>query len=180
MLLNGAICSCSGQLFTMNIKHVFTAALSLSLVACLSDADTKAPATGNGGQAELLNDSANFTTIQWLDSVQDLGKIREGQKLEVTFRMKNIGNKPLVVQSVSASCGCTVPSKPEEPVMPGAEASIKAIFDSQGRSGMNHKTLTVMANTAGSQSHVLEFNVEVIGSTEGPRASNLQPVKPGI
>lgn len=180
MLLNGAICSCSSQAFTMNMKFILLAALSLSFVACLSDADTKAGSDSGTGTATELNDPSNYTSIQWLDSIQDLGKIREGQKLEVTFRMKNTGTKPLVVQSVAASCGCTVPSKPEEPVMPGAEASIKAIFDSQGRSGMNHKTISVVTNTVGTQNHVLEFNVEVIGSTEGPKASNQLPVKPGI
>ena len=180
MLLNGAICSSSSQAVTMNMKIILLAALSVSFVACLSEADTKVPAEGGIDRATVLNDSANYTSIQWLDSIQDMGKIREGQKLEVTFRMKNTGTKPLIVQSVNASCGCTVPSKPEETVMPGADASVKAVFDSQGRSGVNHKTITVVTNTVGTQSHVLEFNVEVIGSTEGPKASTPQPVKPGI
>lgn len=154
--------------------------LALLFTACLSEEDTKMPATGGIDRATVLNDTANYTSIQWLDSIQDLGKIREGQKLEVTFRMKNTGTKPLVVQSVMASCGCTVPSKPEEPVMPGAEAAVKAVFDSQGRTGTNHKTITVVTNTVGNQNHVLEFNVEVIGANEGPKATNQQPVKPGI
>jgi Protein of unknown function (DUF1573) len=70
-----------------------------------------------------------------------------------------------------------VPQKPEEPVMPGAEASIKAIFDSQGRTGTNHKTLTVMANTVGVQSHVLEFNVDVIAGKDAAKPTTPGPVK---
>jgi hypothetical protein len=48
-----------------------------------------------------------------------LPKIKEGEIVEVTYRFKNTGNMPLVVDNVSASCGCTVPEKPEEPIMPG-------------------------------------------------------------
>ncbi|WP_416437583.1 DUF1573 domain-containing protein [Phnomibacter sp. MR] len=162
------------------MKFVYLFAALLGFTACISDEESKAAAQGGTDSATVLNDSANYTTVQWSDSIQNLGTVREGEKLEVVFKMKNTGTKPLVVQSVAASCGCTVPSKPEEPVMPGAEAAIKAVFDSQGRSGTNHKTITVVTNTIGNQNHVLEFNVEVIGSKEGPKATNIQPVKTGI
>jgi hypothetical protein len=108
-------------------------------------------------------DSSSFTEILWMDSTQlQFGKITEGQKLSVQYRFKNIGNQPLVIQSVSASCGCTAPEPPKEPIGPGKEGVITAVFDSQGRVGANHKTLTVTANTKGSATHELHFDVEVI------------------
>ncbi|HSC52862.1 MAG TPA: DUF1573 domain-containing protein [Phnomibacter sp.] len=154
------------------ISFSIVAAALLLLTACISDNGGNAQLSKDAAGAAALNDTANYTTLLWLDSVKSFQNIREGQKLEVVFRLRNTGSKPLVIQSVTPSCGCTIPQKPEEPIMPGAEASIKAVFDSQGRSGTNHKTLTVMANTKGKQSHVLEFNVEVIGSTEGPKAGS--------
>src|ERR1700722_7130050 len=113
-------------------------------------------------QAAILKDSANFTTIQWIDSTyRDFGKIAEGQKLEVAFRFKNSGDKPLVIAKVQPSCGCTVAEQPNEPVAPGKEGIIKATFNSEGRSGINHKTLFVIANTKGSSENHLQFVVEV-------------------
>jgi hypothetical protein len=108
-----------------------------------------------------VTDSSQFTSIQWLDSSKDFGKITEGQKLEVAFRFKNTGNKPLVIQRVQPSCGCTVAEQSKEPIAPGAEGQIRATFNSEGRTGVNHKTISVYANTTGTQNHSLQFVVEV-------------------
>jgi len=116
---------------------------------------------GAGTAASSMIDSSQFTTIQWLDSSKDFGKIGEGQKLEVAFRFKNTGDKPLVIQRVQPSCGCTVAEQSTEPVAPGAEGQIRATFNSEGRTGINHKTLSVYANTKGKQDHSLQFVVEV-------------------
>ncbi|MGZ8515908.1 MAG: DUF1573 domain-containing protein [Chitinophagaceae bacterium] len=107
-------------------------------------------------------DSANFTSIQWLDSTfQDLGKVKEGQVVEVSYRFKNAGTKNLVIANVSASCGCTVPEKPEKPIPPGEEGVIKAKFDSRGRpKGENRKDVFVTANTP-EHSSQLSFKVEI-------------------
>jgi len=107
-------------------------------------------------------DSTSLTTIEWLDSAnKDFGKIPEGKKLDVSFRFKNTGDKPLIISKVQPSCGCTVAEEPTEPVLPGNEGVIKASFNSQGRVGVNHKTLYVSANTKKTQTHELHFVVEV-------------------
>jgi hypothetical protein len=109
-----------------------------------------------------LKDSANFTTILWIDSTnKNFGTIAEGQKLEVAFRFKNSGDKPLVIARVQPSCGCTVAEQPSEPVAPGKEGIIKAVFDSEGHTGINHKTLYVFANTKGTQASELQFALVV-------------------
>jgi hypothetical protein len=51
-----------------------------------------------------------------------------------------------VVIEAHASCGCTVPQKPEKPVLPGETGFIKIVFDSKGRVGTAHKTITVTSN----------------------------------
>lgn len=106
-------------------------------------------------------DSANLTTVQWLDPEQNFGKITDGEKVLITFHFKNTGTKPLIITSVQASCGCTVPDKPEEPIAPGQEGQIKAEFNSEGRTGIAHKTLTVVCNTK-EQPYTLNFNGEVL------------------
>ncbi|MFT3935443.1 MAG: DUF1573 domain-containing protein [Chitinophagaceae bacterium] len=109
---------------------------------------------------EEKKDTASFTTMQWIDSVRDYGKITEGQKLEVSFRFKNTGSKPLVIESVHPGCGCTVADPPKEPIAPGAEGEIKGSFDSNGKSGVQHKTIAVTANTK--DTHEVAFTVEVL------------------
>ena len=109
--------------------------------------------------------SKEMTTIQWLDSSRDFGNITMGQKLSVSFRFKNSGSKPLVIQSVHPACGCTVADYPKEPIAPGAEGEITGEFNSEGREGQNHKEITVYTNTA-AHTHKLEFNVNVIGKAQ--------------
>ncbi len=135
--------------------------LAAIITSCNSNTDKKSPLATSGNEA-ALKDSANYTTIQWLDSLsKNFGKISEGQKLEVSYSFKNTGDKPLVIARVQPSCGCTVAEQPTEPVAPGAIGNIKASFNSEGRTGINHKTLFVYANTKGVQSHELHFQVEV-------------------
>ena len=111
-----------------------------------------------------LQDSANFTTMYWLDSTyQDLGKVEEGQVVDVAFRFKNTGSKPLIIPSVSVSCGCTtIPDKPKEPFAPGQEGVIKAKFDSKNMAGERLREVYVTANTKNNTKHTLAFRVEVI------------------
>jgi hypothetical protein len=111
------------------------------------------------GAANIIKDS---TTLQWLDSTsKDFGRIQEGQKLEVAFRFKNSGDKPLVIDRVQPSCGCTVAEQSKEPIPPGGEGQIRATFNSEGRTGVNHKTLFVYANTKGIPNQSVQFVVQV-------------------
>ena len=125
------------------------------LAASCQSNDKKAAAA-----AGTTMDSTQLTTVQWLDSTRDFGKIQEGQQLEVSFRFRNTGKKPLVIERVQPSCGCTVAEQPKEPVPPGEEGQIKATFNSQGKQGINHKTLNVYANMKDTP-HPLQFIVEV-------------------
>lgn len=118
----------------------------------------------SAGLSKALEDSANFTTIQWLDSTyQDLGQVEEGQVVDVAFRFKNTGDKPLVISSVSTSCGCTtIPEKPKEPFAPGEEGVIKAKFDSKNMAGERLREVYVTANTKKSNAHTLFLQVDVV------------------
>ncbi|MGZ5247887.1 MAG: DUF1573 domain-containing protein [Flavitalea sp.] len=109
-----------------------------------------------------------LTKIEWIDSAKNMGKINEGQKLQIAFRFKNAGDKPLVIQAVRPGCGCTVADYPKEPIAPGKEAVITGSFDSQGREGLQHKEIFVSANTEGTTEHKISFDVEVAKSPVKP------------
>ena len=143
--------------------RIITGSFLLALLTGCGGGNVNNPGISPGSARFLaLRDTARFTTIQWLDSSRDYGKIPEGQKLDVSFRFRNTGSTPLVIGRVQPSCGCTVADPPREPIAPGGEGQIKASFNSDGRVGINHKSLMVTANTKGSQNFALQFVVEVI------------------
>ena len=80
-------------------------------------------------------------------SEHDFGEIQEGTKARQVFKFTNTGDKPLTIMSVKASCGCTTPKWPKEPIMPGETAEIEAVFNSSGRVGRFVKTVSITANT---------------------------------
>jgi hypothetical protein len=128
----------------------------------ISCRENDAKAKSSSVSMQLPKDTSLFTTITWLDStVRNYGSIPEGKKLEVAYRFLNSGNKPLIIARVQPSCGCTVAEQPEQPIQPGKEGVIKASFNSEGRMGINNKTIFVVANTRGVQTNELRFSVLV-------------------
>ena len=92
-------------------------------------------------------DTANAPAFKFEKEVYDFGKITDGDVVTYDFKFKNIGNSPLIISSATASCGCTVPEYPKEPVAPGAEGVIRVIFNSAGKPGMQNKVLSITSNT---------------------------------
>lgn len=90
--------------------------------------------------------SHDSTTVTIIDEQHDFGTVKDGEKVHFSFRFVNSGNKPLVISNAQASCGCTVPEKPEKPIMPGDTSYIKVVFNSQGKVGHVEKTISVSSN----------------------------------
>lgn len=116
---------------------------------------------GNKVASTPAKSNLPVTTIEWKDTILNMGKINDGALLEVLYNFKNTGSEPLVFIDIKASCGCTIPEKPEKPVLPGDTGTIKAIFDSKGRLGTNHKVLTAYINTKEAIQQLV-FDVEVV------------------
>lgn len=96
--------------------------------------------------AAAADNSTASTTVQIIDSIYNFGTVAEGSIVEFSFRFKNTGTNPLIISNASASCGCTVPEKPEAPIKTGEIGVIKVKFDSNGRAGSAYKTVTVLSN----------------------------------
>lgn len=77
----------------------------------------------------------------------DFGAIKEGDVVEKIFTFENTGDAPLIISSATASCGCTVPVWPKEPIAVGESGEIKVRFDSKNKPGVQNKTVTITANT---------------------------------
>ena len=142
-------------------KILFVCIAAASLMSCQSKDKKNPKALSTEEREKALKDTANYTTIEWLDSTtHDLGKLKKGEQIEVTFRFKNTGNKNLVFEDISAPCSCTLPEKPVEAYPPGAEGLIKAKFNGSGQ-GMISKHINVVANTKPLYQFELTFTGEI-------------------
>ena len=91
---------------------------------------------------------ASMTTMSFDKMSHDYGKVLADTDNKTIFRVTNTGKKPLVIEKVSASCGCTTPSKPDKPIPPGKSDEIVVVFHpKETQLGQQNKTVTVIANT---------------------------------
>lgn len=129
--------------------------LSLLLVAaCGSDAKKdenspsistdviNVPATASDKPAE----PGSAPVMVFAEQTHDFGKITQGEKVSYSFTFKNAGGSDLVISSAQGSCGCTVPSYPHTPVKAGETSKIDVVFNSEGKSGLVQKTVTLITN----------------------------------
>jgi len=83
--------------------------------------------------------------ITFKQVMHDFGKIYRGDDGTFAFKFVNKGNEPLILSRPRSSCGCTVPSWPKEPVLPGDSAQIKVTYNTHILGSFN-KTVTVYSN----------------------------------
>ncbi len=103
-------------------------------------------------------DSSNFTEIEWLDSIVNFGTMPMGETKIVTFRMRNIGTKPLTISNVQAGCGCTVPDFTKGAIAPGGVGFVSGSFDSnKAHPGEVRKSIFVTTNTKNGVNKTLIF-----------------------
>ena len=150
------------------MKIVVMAVLAIGTISCVHK-NNKADVSATEKAAK---DSASFTLIQWIDSVANFGTIEAGKKIEVKFRFKNVGDKPLIITDVHAGCGCTTPDYTKEPVAPGKEGWVTGIFNSEGQMGEVHKFIMVKSNTKNDVEHRLTFTGVVNNNQKKP-----EPIK---
>lgn len=92
-------------------------------------------------------EAQNKSKIAFEKQVHDFGSFKESDGVQTTtFKFKNEGAVPLVLNSVRASCGCTTPSWTQQPVPPGGNGEIKVSYDPRNRPGSFNKSVTVLSN----------------------------------
>lgn len=101
----------------------------------------------NSASEDSAEDAENLPKIEFEEEVIDFGEISQGEKVKQRFRFKNTGKSNLIISNASGSCGCTVPLWPKQPIKPGQEGEIEVVFNSNGKQGRVHNTVTLIANT---------------------------------
>ena len=146
-------------------KVLLTATIALSvLISACNTTDRKAPVSGgdsvsSSGAAVNPEDAP---IIKFAKNSFDFGKVTDGEKVTHEFKFKNEGKSPLIIANAEASCGCTVPEFPHEPIPPGGEGVIKAVFNTLGKVGMQHKVVTVTSNAVPNS-----VELYIVGEVEG-------------
>jgi hypothetical protein len=149
--------------------YLFSIATFLTFTAC-QNRDVK-----KKDLSILVNDSSKFTSIQWIDSLKDIGTVEAGKTTEIKFRFKNIGAKPLFIISAEPGCGCTVANYPKEAIAPNSEGVITAAYNvNAGTTGDFRKNIHVTTNTNGPTIHYLYFygSIKSAGDTTPGRKIN--------
>lgn len=86
--------------------------------------------------------------ISFKEKSIDFGDLTQGDKVSHTFQLTNTGTAPLIISNVAATCGCTVPSWPKEPIAPGKSAEIQVSFNSTGKMGKQNSVVRIYSNAS--------------------------------
>ncbi len=105
--------------------------------------------------------------IEFKSETVDYGVIAKGSDGIRVFEFTNTGNAPLIISDVRSSCGCTIPKKPENPIMPGETGEIQVKYDTN-RVAPIRKAITVISN-ADTPTKVLKITGEVKETAEGTK-----------
>ena len=92
-----------------------------------------------------VNAQDKTAKIEFETETIDYGTINKGADGVRVFKFTNTGDAPLIITKVKSSCGCTVPKKPEDPIMPGDTGEIEVKYDTN-RVMPIRKTITVTSN----------------------------------
>ncbi len=111
------------------------------------------------GLLALSVNAQDTASIQFEQETLDYGVIAQGSDGVRVFEFTNTGSAPLIISKVSSSCGCTIPKKPEEPILPGESGEIQVKYDTN-RVGPIRKAITVISN-ADTPTKVLKIKGEV-------------------
>lgn len=134
-------------------KQILFFGLLLAIVSC---EPAKVSQDENTISTDLINVPATASDkpivpgsapdLKFNEDAHDFGKIIQGEKVTYSFTFKNTGGSDLIISSAQGSCGCTVPTYPKQPIKSGEEAKIDVKFDSEGKSGLVKKTVTLTTN----------------------------------
>ncbi|MCX3266736.1 DUF1573 domain-containing protein [Pedobacter agri] len=126
-------------------KVLILAIAALSFTACRNANNSTTAVAGGDSSANTIS-SPDAAIIVFESDIFDFKKINQGEKVQHDFKFKNTGKSPLIISNATATCGCTVPEVPKEPILPGKEGVIKVIFNSEGKEGMQDKVVTLTSN----------------------------------
>ena len=134
-----------------NMKKLFLILLAAGALSACNSSEKSAEGAAADTAAAAKADPA---ILKFNEESHNFGKITEGEKTSYSFKFYNGSMQPLIITNAVASCGCTTPTWPKTPILPGKEGVISVTFNSAGKQGLQDKQITVTANTDPAQTVV--------------------------
>lgn|SRR5688572_21062982 len=92
----------------------------------------------------------------------EFGEVKQGPQVNGEFEFTNTGSSVLIIKKITPACGCTgVVADEKKEFQPGETGKIKFSFNTEGRTGVNEKTITVESNDLKNPSKVVSFNCTI-------------------
>ena len=92
-------------------------------------------------------DNTPKTVVTFGKYEHDFGTVKQDSENKYVFSFTNTGKEPLIIESATGSCGCTVPNYPKQPIPPGGKCDIEVVYKPGKQENAQTKTVTVIANT---------------------------------
>jgi len=138
--------------------------LVVSLFAVQINAQDIIPTSTQEAPAEMDTEGAG--PVMSLDAlVVDYGTIQQNAEPLRKLAFTNTGDAPLIIQNARGSCGCTVPTWPKKPIMPGETSELEIRY-ATNRIGKFSKTVTLTTNEVGAEPHVIKVQGKVLKPEE--------------
>jgi hypothetical protein len=119
--------------------------------------------------------------IEFNQEVIDYGDVEYASNGEREFIIKNTGDAPLVITRTKGSCGCTVPTKPTEPILPGQTGVMKVKYDTKRADQSFSKTITVTSNAVNEPTKVVRIKGKVLAKPDSNKEeATKKTVKPTV
>lgn len=114
--------------------------------------------------------------LELKETSYDFGKIQQGRPVTHDFEVVNTTKKPLIIETVEASCGCTTPEWSKEPLAPGASTRIKVGFNAAAE-GSFSKNITIFYNSNETKMLAIKGTVYPSPTTSAPLNTSLSIIK---
>ena len=145
------------------MKKLVTLFLLSSLsIGVFAQEDVKTLEDAKGTAKEEVVGATAGAKIEFKEETIDYGTIEKGADGIRKFEFTNTGSEPLIISRVYSSCGCTIPKKPEDPILPGATGEIEVKYDTK-RVGPIRKTISVYSN-AGAVPYPLKIKGTIVAA----------------
>ncbi len=106
-------------------------------------------------------DLKNAPVIEFDSKEFDFGDIKQGNKVEHIFTLKNVGKRDLIIRNVSTSCGCTAVTPEKNMIGKNESVPLKVEFNSAGKQGRQNKTITVITNDPKNTTTILRISSNI-------------------
>ncbi|MGL4993827.1 MAG: DUF1573 domain-containing protein [Bacteroidales bacterium] len=116
----------------------------ISLGLATGSAQAIEPSRASVQTAKATPQKASASQVEFVSKVHDFGTFSEDLgTVSCEFVFKNVGKTPVVINRVAASCGCTTPDWPKEPIAPGKSSKIKTTYSAKNRPGSFNKSVSI-------------------------------------